>query len=249
MSSYKFPRVNETDMHTHTVASTHAFCTVLEMANYAAQTGMKAIAVTDHGPALPDGAHIWHFNGMRKIPERIAGVRVYRGAEANIIGFDGSLDIPDDILRSLEWVIVSFHAPACAPGSEQDHTAAYLRLADNPLVDVIGHSGTGEFKYDYEKVIPVFGRKNKLVEINSHSFAVRKGAPENCRDIALLCKKYRVPIVVNSDSHICYTLGDLHEAFEMLGAIDFPPELIVNLTYARVDEWIRRKKAASGGAD
>ena len=47
----------------------------------------------------------------------------------------------------------------------------------------------------------MFGENHKLVEINNHSFQVRPDNVENCRKIALCCKKYGVPIVVDSDAH------------------------------------------------
>jgi putative hydrolase len=232
----------EADTHTHTVASTHAFSTVLEMAQYAANAGLRAIAVTDHGPALPDGAHIWHFSSLRNLPDYICGVRVLHGAEANITDFNGSIDIGERYQRELDWVIVSFHEPVIAPGTIEEHTRAYMMLADNPYVDVIGHSGTEIYKYDYETALPVFKQKGKLVEINSHSFKARKGAAENCRKIALICKKYEIPIVVNSDAHTCFSVGDVEDAVRMLDSIDFPESLIVNLEFSRLAKWIEHKR-------
>lgn len=234
----------EADMHSHTIASDHAFCTVLEMAKYASEQGLKAIAITDHGPKLPDGAHPFHFNNiMKNVPEYLYGVRIYRGAEANILDFEGSLDLTPKNLRELEWIIVSFHGPACQPGSVEEHTKAYLKLADNPFVDVIGHSGMDIYKYDYEPVIPVFRDKKKLVEINSHSLTSRIGAPKNCRRIAEICKRCGAPIVVDSDAHICFSLGEVGDALKMLREIDFPPELIMNLKAERMAKWIEGRKA------
>ena len=63
------------DTHTHTLASTHAYSTVLEMAKYASEAGMEAIAITDHAPAIPDGAHPWHFQNLKAIPREIYGVK------------------------------------------------------------------------------------------------------------------------------------------------------------------------------
>lgn len=228
----------ETDTHTHTVASDHAYSTVLELAEFASRKGLTAIAVTDHGPALPDGAHEWHFTNLRSLPPVIRGVRVLHGIEANIVDFEGNLDIPQELQRRLDWVIASFHAPACAPGGVEDHTRAYLKLAENPLVDVIGHSGSDDYLYDYERVLPVFKAKNKLVEINSHSFSVRRGCPENCRRIARICREQEIPVVVNSDAHSCFSVGDVGEALEMLRSIDFPARLIVNATARSLAEWI-----------
>ncbi len=235
------PAPLETDTHTHTVASSHAFSTVLELAEFASQRGMKAIAVTDHGQAMPDGAHSWHFGSLRTLPRYIRGVRVLHGAEANILDYEGHIDIIKRYQKELDWLIASFHEPCCAPGTLEQHTQAYLALAENPEIDVIGHSGRGVYRYDYEKVIPVFKKKGKLVEINSHSFD-KKDAPANCRQIALLCKKYEVPVVVNSDAHSCFSVGDVGKALDMLKEIDFPEELIVNRTFESLAAWILKKR-------
>ncbi|MDR3552438.1 MAG: phosphatase [Clostridia bacterium] len=229
----------KTDLHCHTIASAHAFSTVLELAQYAAKKGLEAIAVTDHGPAIPDGAHLWHFGNQRCLPPYIHGVRVLHGAETNIIDFEGNVDLPADILKKLDWVIASFHAPVINPGTPEQHTQAYLRLAENPLIDVIGHSGDGKFAYDYEKVLPVFKNNHKLVEINSHSFLARPGSQRNCREIALLCKRFSVPVVVDSDAHVCFEVGMLGAACELLEDIDFPQDLIMNLTLARIAGWLK----------
>ena len=46
------------DTHTHTIASTHAYSTLLENVGYAKKAGLRAIAITDHGPAMPDAPHM-----------------------------------------------------------------------------------------------------------------------------------------------------------------------------------------------
>jgi putative hydrolase len=232
----------KTDTHCHTVASTHAYSTVVEMAAYARKSGFSAIAITDHGPAIPDGAHEWHFGNLRSLPPYIDGVRVLHGAEANILDFKGNIDINKELLKELDWIIASFHDPVAGPATVEQATQAYLAVAENPYVDVIGHSGTESYKYDYEKAIPVFGQKGKLVEINSHSFEARSGAKENCLVIAQLCKKYRVPIVVNSDAHSCFSVGEFSSAIQMLASIEFPPELILNRTFESLAEFISKKR-------
>jgi putative hydrolase len=212
------------------------------MAAYARKAGLCAIAITDHGPAIPDGAHQWHFGNLRSLPPYIDGVRVLHGAEANILDFNGNIDIKKELLKELDWIIASFHDPVAGPATVGQTTQAYLAVANNPYVDVIGHSGTESYKYDYESVIPVFGQKGKLVEINSHSFEARHGAKENCLTIAQICKKYRVPIVVNSDAHSCFAVGEFSNAVQMLTSIEFPPELIVNRTLQSLAEFILKKR-------
>lgn len=231
-----------TDTHCHTVASTHAYSTILEMAAFAHKRGLTAIAITDHGPKMPDGAHEWHFANLRCLPKYIEGVRILHGAEANVLDYDGNIDLSERYQKELDWLIASCHDPVVKPGSIEENTAMYLNLAKNPNVDVIGHSGSELFKYDYERVIPVFGERGKLVEINAHSASARAGAKKNCIEIAKLCKKYSVPIVVNSDAHICFSVGDLDDATDMLASIDFPEDLIVNRSLDTLAEYIRKKR-------
>ena len=56
------------DLHTHTLSATHAFNTLDEMAAKAAALGYAARAITDHGPAMPDAPHMWHFANQTALP-------------------------------------------------------------------------------------------------------------------------------------------------------------------------------------
>ena len=40
------------DSHTHTLASGHAYCTLLEMVRAAADRGLELICITDHAPGM-----------------------------------------------------------------------------------------------------------------------------------------------------------------------------------------------------
>ena len=62
------------DLHTHTLVSNHAFNTITEMATKAAAMGYKAIAITDHGCAMPDSPHIWYFNNLIRLPDVLEAV-------------------------------------------------------------------------------------------------------------------------------------------------------------------------------
>ncbi len=86
------------DCHVHTVNSGHAYSTINEYATEAAEKGLELIGMTDHGPAMPGGPHIYHFDNLKIIPDNLHGVEILKGAEANIIGYDGSMDIRDSTL-------------------------------------------------------------------------------------------------------------------------------------------------------
>jgi putative hydrolase len=79
------------DLHTHTVASGHAYSTVDEMARGAFNKGIKLIGITDHGPKLPGGPNVYHFGNFSIVPDELYGVRIVKGVEANILK-NGKLD-------------------------------------------------------------------------------------------------------------------------------------------------------------
>ena len=111
----------------------------------------------------------------------------------------------------------------------------------NPHVDVIGHSGDQRYLFDYRPVIEEFGRQGKVVEINSHSFVIRPGSDVNCRKIARLCAEMEVPVLVNSDAHVCYNVGHVQEAVAMLEEIHFPERLVLNAHADRLMEYLKEK--------
>ena len=163
------------DLHTHTLCATHAFHTLLEMAAAAKAMGYRALAVTDHAPAMPDAPHLWHFGNFSALPRVIDGVAMLYGAEVNVMDTLGGLDLPNSLLRGMDWVVASIHSP-CIPGilTEREATRLWLGVAENPYVDCIGHSEQQHYKYDYDLVAKAFAKNNKVVEFNGNSFQVRR---------------------------------------------------------------------------
>ena len=105
------------DLHTHTSVSQHAYSSLDEMARSAAELGLAAIGITDHGPGMMDGAIRHHFYCMRGLPKAVHGLRLVAGAEVNIKDFDGSLDLDRDVLRQLDFVVASYHVEAIDPAA------------------------------------------------------------------------------------------------------------------------------------
>lgn len=229
------------ETHSHTIASSHAYSTIGEMVAFAKANGIELISITDHGPAVSDGAHPWHFGNLNEIPRVIDGVILIRGMETNITDFNGNTDM-HPFEKRMELIIASMHDGLLTPSTTEDHTRCWLEIAKNPYIDIIGHSGQNLFPYDYERVIPEFKKYNKAVEINNHSFEFRKGSLENCTEIARLCKKYEVNVVLSSDAHIAYKLCNTELSSQVLESIDFPEELILNTTATKFISWLEGKK-------
>ena len=228
------------DLHVHTNASQHAYSTLYENVLAAAKCGLNMIANTDHGPALPDSPHIWKISKQYKLPDSAEGVRILRGAEANIVDFNGGLDIPDEILSQLEWVIASLHTYVIEPGTFDQHTACWIEIAENPRVDLIGHCEDLRYDFDHRAVVSALRDNQKILEVNNNSFLRRAGSLDNLRSILKLCIQYQVPVAVNSDAHFCSDVGRHGPALKFLEEMDFPVQLVVNGTGEALDYYLKQ---------
>lgn len=224
------------DLHMHTNVSQHAYSTINEMALAAKAAGLLAFGITDHGPEMMDGAIAHHFLCMNGLPKQIHGLRFFAGAEVNIKSFDGRIDLPASILDSLDFVVASYHVEAISPSSIDDHTAGLLKIIENPSIDCLGHIGNPVSQCDYETVVKACSKYHKLIEINSNSFSVRPGSKVNCLKVARLCQSLQVPVIISSDAHSCYSVGNHRAAIHMLESIEFPEELVVNSSWERLKQ-------------
>ena len=245
------------DTHTHTTASTHAYSTLQENVHAAAQKGLYAVAVTDHGALMPGAPGKWYFENLCVIPRNLEGVLVLRGEETDVIDSDGNTDLIPSDLETLDWVVASIHrqvfnhysgsgtrkfqaVASPKPATVEEVTSAWLSIAKNPRINVIGHSGTAEYVYDYETVLPEFGRNGKLVELNESTFRNRRSSVPNCKKIMGLCKKHGVPVIVNTDSHFSAQIGCFEHSLKLLEELDFPEELVVNSSVERFQAYLKQ---------
>ena len=231
------------DLHIHTISSGHAYSTIEEYAAAAKKKGLKAVAITDHGPAMPGGAPLYHFANLKMIPDYLNGIRILRGGEIDIIDGNGKLDLPDDVLKQMDFVMVAIH-PACGykGKSEKENTRTLLKAMERPNVRVIAHPGNPMYPIDYKKVIPIAKEKGILIELNNSSLTIsRKGSYERCFEIAKFVKKIGWKVVIGSDSHISTMVGVLDTALEMAQGAGLTADNIVNSSMELIDRYLLRK--------
>jgi len=233
------------DMHSHSVASVHAYSTVREIAECASLNGLEAFALTDHAPLSPDSPHIWHFENMKCLPRKIHGVYVIKGIEANIDS-DGNTDLSEHLARRVEWVVASLHNSVVKGNPSGDFSDLYINAVKNyPDIDVIGHCTMNSFPFDYERVLKIFKEYGKLVEINESSLKNHEGAVKNCIRILEICKKYEIPVTVDTDAHYCELIGITPLAEKIIEDTEFPKKLIVNSSAEKIFEFISKKRNIS----
>ena len=141
------------DTHSHTIASGHAYCTIREMASAAAKKGLQGLAITEHAPTMPGTCHPFYFSNLKVIPRQMSGVEMLFGVELNILDADGTIDLSEALLKEMDLVIASLHLPCFAKGATKEtYTEAYLKVMENPYVNIIGHPDDGRIPVDYEKI-------------------------------------------------------------------------------------------------
>lgn len=230
------------DVHTHTIVSGHAYTTLLENAEYASKMGLKILGTTEHGPEMPGAPHLWYFENFAVLPRRIYDVTMLHGCEANIIDYKGNIDLPESTAKKLDIIIASLHDPCIKPGTIEENTEALLKAMENPYIDIIGHSGNPKFPIYEEEVVKKAKEKNILMEINNSSFKTsRKGSAPICRKIAELCIKHGTKVILGSDSHVCFTIGNFDMASSLIEDISMPEELIMNNNESKLIKHLKNK--------
>lgn len=228
------------DMHTHTIASGHAYSTLNELAAEAARKGLLAIAITNHGPALPGGPHMYHFGAMRFFPENISGVRIFRGIEANILDWSGTLDLPEPYLKKLDFVMAGLHEGCGFDGEGVGrNTEAVINAMANPLVKAISHPGNPLFPLDYEAVVTAARETGTALEMNNTSFSIsRKGSKPNCERLAALIARAGAPLVIGSDAHIAQMVGVFDDAVAAVEQAGVAETQVINSSLERLLDFL-----------
>jgi putative hydrolase len=230
------------DLHIHTVASGHAYSTILENARAAADIGLAMIAITDHGPDMPGGPHAYHFGNLKAVPEELFGVRILKGVEANVIDRDGTLDLAEERLAGLDIVLAGLHS-VCSPyGSVLENTQMMVNAMKNPWVDAIVHPGNPEFLVDAETIVKAAVEYDVAIEINNSSLKIsRVGSKPHCENIACLAKEHGAKIIVGTDSHFSLAIGDFSKANELLERYEISPDAVINTSIEGVLRHLNRR--------
>jgi DNA polymerase (family 10) len=154
--------------------------------------GYAYLAVTDH----PRGTLVEQDLEIDALNERLKPFRILKGIEVNIRA-DGTLDVADDDLAMLDWVVASVHH-----GFDKDPTGRVFAAMENPHVDCIGHL-TGRkigkrdpSPVDVERVIEKAIETRTFLEINSQPDRL------DLSDVhARVAREAGLKIVIDSDGH------------------------------------------------
>jgi len=192
------------DLHAHTKA-TDGHNTLEEMAAAARKAKLAYLAITEHSRHLTV-AHGLDVKRLRAqmdaidaLNAKLKGVTLLKGIEVDILD-DGTLDLPDSVLKELDVVVAAVHSNFKLERKKQ--TARIVRALDNPYVDILAHpsgrliSEREPYEVDMLRVIRAAKESGVHLELNAHP--ERLDLTEvHCR----MAKEEGVLVAVSSDAH------------------------------------------------
>ena len=231
------------DLHTHTIASGHAYSTIEAMIKAAEQKEIRLFGITEHAPKMPGTCSELYFNNLRVLERKHGEMFTLFGAELNIMDMEGHVDLPERTLKQMDLCVASMHGPCFHPGTIEENTKTYLNVMKNPYVNIIGHPDDGRYMVDMEAVVQAAKEYHTLLELNNNSLnprCTRLNARENDMEMLRLCKKYQVPIVMGSDAHYYEDILNHELALDVIKETGFPEELVVNTDREKLYPFINK---------
>lgn len=205
------------DLHMHTTAS-DGRDGLDEMVEGARRRGYEYVAITEHTKraTIAGGLDVRemraHWRAVERLAARTKGLTVLKGAEVDILE-DGSLDLPDHVLREADWIVASLHYRHRQ--TRKQLTKRLIKAIENPYVGTIGHP-TGRLigrrppcDLDLPEVLKAAADHGCALELD--------GQPDRL-DLdevnAASAKAKGIPIVLDSDAHSVRELGFMEGAVD-----------------------------------
>lgn len=235
------------DYHTHTIYS-HGKGTIRENVESAIKKGLREIAICDHGPShFGFGVKRENFKKMReeinKLNEEFTDIKILLGVEANIISYDGKIDIDEEIMKFLDILLVGFHfgamphsvedaykmyilnfmgrfSPNIAKKARYLNTKALIQAINKYDIDIITHPGA-KVDIDTRELARAASRRGTALEINgSHGHL--------SLEYIKIAMQENVKFAISSDAHTPEDVGSFDEAIIRAMRAGLISERIIN---------------------
>ncbi len=200
------------DLHSHTDA-TDGRNSLEEMARAARDRGYEYLAITDHSKRLTmvgglDADRLRkQMEEIDRLNDELDGITLLKGNEVDILE-DGSLDLPDEVLKELDVVICSVHHKFGLPEKEQ--TERVLRAMENPYCNILAHP-TGRkinerspYDLDVERVMEAALQSGCFLELNVNPDRL------DLNDVyCKMAKEMGLKVVISTDAHSISDLDNM----------------------------------------
>lgn len=227
------------DLHTHSKFSkfNHGKNTIEENINSARDKGFLYYGVSDHGPK-----HIFYGISNRNLKkarnivdnwnENNKDLKVYLGVEANLTHLNGKVDLTDEQIKLLDYLVVGYHKGTftnfvqyfIARKSKKQiekNTKAYINCINRYNVAFLSHLNT-YIKVNVLELAKECEKTNTCIEINNRHFNF---TDDEMKD---MIEKTNVKFIISSDAHRAVRIGEVSNALDIVEKFNIPKERIVN---------------------
>ena len=237
------------DLHMHSTWS-DGKASVEEMARACEARGYRYLAMSDHSPALamvggitPERA-VDQWEEIARVQEGLDGITIFKSLEVDILR-DGSLDMTDEVLETLDLVLVSVHSLM-----EMDRvlmTDRVIAAIQHPQVDILAHP-TGRllarrepFQLEMEEVLQAARDLDVAVEINANPNRL------DLNDVhAHRAKELGVKVCISTDAHSVQRLDHMSYGVDQARRAWLNKGDVLNtMTQPQFREWLERREATS----
>lgn len=231
------------DIHTHTIASCHAYGTIREMAQAASERGLKLLGMSDHAPGIRGACDPSYFHNLKVVPRVLYGVEIIHGAEVNVLN-DGTLSLEQRYLERLDYGIAGIHRQCYEDAGIQGNTDNLISCMKDEKIFFVSHPDDDHTPLDYRRLTEAARKYHVALEVNNSSFLKqdqRLNCVQNYKTMLSLCRELNTPIIISSDAHDPSAVGRFSEALKLIHETDFPEELILNTDPVRLRAFLERR--------
>lgn len=192
------------DLHCHT-KETDGHYSLEEMAQAAKDRGYEYLAITEHSKKVSmakglDAKRLKNqIEQIDRLNDKLKGITLLKGIEVDILE-DGSLDLPDDVLKELDLTVCSVHYHRNLSNKKQ--TERIIRAMDNPHFDILAHP-TGRlinerdaYEVDLESIMKAASERGCYLELNAHPDRLDL-SDRYCK----MAKEMNVKVAISTDAH------------------------------------------------
>jgi DNA polymerase (family X) len=232
------------DLHCHTSES-DGRNTLVEMAKAAQTRGYEYLAICDHSKRVAM-AHGLDAKRLReqirqidRLNRKLNGITLLKSCEVDILE-NGSLDLPNEILKELDLTVCSIHYRLNLPAKQQ--TERILRAMDNPFFRILGHP-TGRLinqrpsaNMDIERIMRAAAERECFLEVNAQPDRLDL-SDVHCK----LAKELGVKLAISTDAHRTSDLDFMRFGVDQARRGWIEPEDVLNtLRLAEVTRVLKR---------
>jgi len=200
-------------LHNHSTYS-DGMHSLEEMAVHCKNLGFEYLGICDHSQSafyaqgLKPETVLVQQKEIEKLNKQLAPFKIFKGIESDILN-DGSLDYPEEILKSFDFIVASVHSNLKM--TEEKANERLIKAIENPYTTILGHP-TGRlllarqgYPINHKKIIDACAANGVIIELNAHPYRL---------DIDWswipYCLEKGVKISINPDAHQKEGYTDMH---------------------------------------